>query len=219
MYGAAMKTFGICAGIAVFLLVAVGAQFGLFSTGSSDTEDTTEAVVEEKPATAATPRAKFPDDLAPAGQARPVPPAAEFKAGPDAHKVIFLRPNGVVHPWNENVREDWQAERVEETELAVVVGTPKKYFVDRTDYPGGAPPISRYIYDVEVSVVEAKTGKILANRFFKNVPRGIMKVETWDTTAIGKAVSVQQVFGWVSRHAKYGFPETHDSAPIVTTVD
>jgi len=68
-------------------------------------------------------------------------------------------------------------------------------------------------------VIEAKTGKILNNRLFRNVPRPIAHREAWETTLIGRAVSLQQVFSYVSRLSKTGFPEWHDPAPIVTQMD
>jgi hypothetical protein len=211
-----MKTVAIWSGISALAFVIIGAQMGVFhkERRADDTE-----VAEEKPVVASKPITKFPDDLAPAAQAKAVEVAAEYKPGPEPHPLIYLRLNGTVHPWQETVREDWQAETVATTELAVVLGVPKKVFVDRIDYPGGAPPITRYIYELEVSVIEAKTGRILANRLFRNTPRPVMKRESWETTAIGRAVSPQQVFGWVSRQAKAGFPETHDGTPIITQAD
>ena len=46
-----------------------------------------------------------------------------------------------------------------------------------------------------------------------------MPVEAWETTSIGRAVSLQQVFNWVSKTSRYGFPEVHDPNPIVTQAD
>ncbi len=98
-----------------------------------------------------------------------------YKPGSDPHLLAFLRVNGTLHPWQERLREDWKAESVRETELVVVVGTPVKRFINRIDYPGGAPPIDRYVFELEISVIEAKTGKILNNRLFRNMPRPIQR--------------------------------------------
>jgi hypothetical protein len=211
-----MKPFIICSVVATVVLGLMGVQMGVFKVQRAAEDEPSEEKPIVKPVA---PRAKFPKDLAPAAQANAVPQAAEFKVGAGPHKFVFMKPNGLLHPWHESVREDWLGETVETTELVIVVGTPKKQFVDRYDYAGGAPPILRYLFDLEISVVEAKSGKILANRYFKNTPRPIMKVETWDTTAIGKAVSVQQVFTWVKRMSENGFPDSRDQTPIVTEVE
>jgi hypothetical protein len=215
-----MKILAIWIGVSAVGFVLVGMQIGLFQ-GRSKAEES--ASVEEKPPEPPPPPpkvvAKFPEDLAPAAQAVAVPAAAEFKPGSGPHPLVFLRLDGIVHPWQEKVREDWQAESVATTELVVVLGTPKRTKVSHHIYPGNAPPITRYMFELEMSVIEAKTGTILANRLFRNVPRPLMPREAWETTAIGQTVSLQQVFGWVSRMSRSGFPQGHDPNPIVTQMD
>jgi hypothetical protein len=213
-----MKTFAVCMAIAGLVFVGMAVQMGVFYARPEVPKETVAAAaVELKPA--ASPRARFPQDLARAAQANPVPQAAEYAPSMEPHKLVFLKPSGAVHHWHPNVREEWQAETVEETELVVVVGTQRKQFVDHTTYPNGAPPITRYIFEAEVSVVEARTGKVLANRLFRNVPRPVNQIEAWETTAIGRSVSLQQVFGWVAGLSKVGFPEQHNPTPIITQVN
>ncbi len=211
-----MKTIAIWSGIFAVIFVVMVLQTTSMQTHEASEDTPTEP---EKAATAPAVNARFPEDLVPAAQAKPVAAAAEYKPGPEPHLMAFLRVNGTLHPWQDNLREDWKAESVRETELVVVVGTPLKRFVNRVDYPGGAPPIDRYVYELEISVIEAKTGKILNNRLFRNVPRPIQRLEAWETTHIGRSVSLQQVFGYVSRLSKVGFSETHDPTPIVTQMD
>jgi hypothetical protein len=213
-----MKVVAACSAVCGLAFIAMGLQMGIFRGGHAVPSDEAETVAEEKqePEKAGP---QFPEDLAPAAKARPVPQAAVFKPGPGPHKMAFLRIDGQLHPWHETIREDWQAEFVGSTELAVVIGNPRKVFVSHHTYPGGAPPITRWLFELEISVIEAKTGKILANRLFRNVPRPLMPVEAWETTAIGRAVSAQQVFNWVSKTCRYGFPETHDPNPIITQAD
>jgi hypothetical protein len=211
-----MKIIAIWSGVAAIAFMAIGLQMGLVGTGRPEGDEPTK---EDEPDPTPKVLPKFPDDLAPAARAKPVAAAAQYKPGSDAHPIAFLRLNGTLHPWQETVREDWQAETVSTTELVVVVGTPKKIFVSYHTYPNGAPPITRYLFELEISVIEARTGKILANRLFRNTPRPLMPVEAWETTAIGRAVSLNQVFSWVSRMSKSGFPEGHDSTPISMQVD
>ena len=212
-----MKVVAIGSVLSALAFVAVGLQTGIFRGERAPADEN--SVVEEAPAAPARPTARFPEDLAPAAQARPVPAAAEYKFGPVPHPLVFLRLTGAIHAWQEYVGEGWCAESVATTELVVVVGTPRKIFVNRIDYAGGAPPITRYIFELEISVIEAKTGKILANRLFRNTPRQIMHREAWETTAIGRAVSVQQVKSWVYNTSMSGFPTAHDPNPITLEVD
>jgi len=214
--------FAVVVIIAVVAVGATGVHMGYISLPDLRVErDGTDAPEPRtaEPVTPAAPKARFPRDLAPAAQAKPVPQAAEFKPGLDVHKLVFLAPAGDLHPWQERFDLDWQAERVEETELVVVIGSPKKYFINRIDYPNNAPPITRYQYEIEVSVVAAKTGDLLANVLFKNVPRPVMPRESWETTAIGRAVTAQQIFNWVSRRSKSGFGDAVETNPVVTQMD
>jgi hypothetical protein len=211
-----MKTIAIWSGVAAFAFVIVSTQMGLFQPRRDRDES---AQVEQAVAVPAKAGTVFPDDLAPAAQARPVPLAAAYQPGPGIHPLVFLRLNGWLHAWQETLREDWAADSVGATELAVIVGVPRKTFVSAHHYPNKAPTITRYMYELEISVIEAKTGKILANRLFRNVPRPLRYMESWETTLIGRAVTQQQIFGWVSRMSKQGFPDAHDTEPIVTQMD
>jgi hypothetical protein len=213
-----MKVMAIGMGLAAVAFLAMGLQMGLLPTGRFRGVDA--ATTEQPDFAPGKGKSKFPEDLAPAARAEPVRAAAEYKFGPTPHPMVFLKLNGELYAsWMEGMREEWQAESVASTELVVVVGTPKRIFVNRIDYPGGAPPITRYIFELEISVIEAKTGRILANRLFRNLPRNIQQMEEWRTTAIGRAVSMQQVFAWVSATSKTGFPSAHDPAPITLQVD
>lgn len=212
-----MKVIAIALGLSALAFLAMGLQTGLLGSGRSRGEPTPTA---EPPVAAPVKvQAMFPEALAPAARAHPVPAAAEYKFGPAPHPMVFLKVSGELHSWQEGMLEEWQAESVATTELVVVVGTPKRIFVNRIDYPGNAPPITRYIFEVEISVIEARTGRILANRVFRNLPRDVQPREEWATTAIGRTVSMQQVFAWVSRMSKTGFPPAHDPTPITLTVD
>ena len=157
---------------------------------------------------------------APAARAKPVDKAGSFKPSPEPHKLVFMKPDGSLHKWHEEIHEEWQASTVESTELVVVVGTMKKQFVQKITYPNNAPPITRNAYEVEVSVVEPKSGKILAFRTFRNEPRQVFQVEDWATTAIGRPVNWQTVFRWLSTMTKEGFPDEVDAnAKVVNIIE
>jgi hypothetical protein len=212
-----MRTVAIWSGVSAVVMVVIAMQLGVQHQRRTQSDQVPSAGA---PAEApAKPASVFPDDLAPAARALPVPAAAEFKPSTDVHPLVYLQLNGSLHPWQETLHSDWAADSVTTTELAVVLGVPRKASISHHTYPNGAPPITRYQFELELSVIEAKTGKILANRLFRNVPRPIMKVESWETTAIGRAVTQEQVFAWVGRMCKKGFPESGDQRLIVTQMD
>lgn len=212
-----MKTFMICTVVAGLAFLGMGYQTGMFRKLGNQVQD------DEEPQKAAAAKAKavkgvFPQDLAPAARAKPVDKAGSFKPSPEPHKLVFMKPDGSLHKWHEEIHEEWQASTVESTELVVVVGTMKKQFVQKITYPNNAPPITRNAYEVEVSVVEPKSGKILAFRTFRNEPRQVFQVEDWATTAIGRPVNWQTVFRWLSTMTKEGFPDEVDANARVVNI-
>jgi hypothetical protein len=214
-----MKVYFACSVVIVLGFVAMGMQLGLFGNHKKSSGDAVAAAPEKKLAPA---KAKFPEELAPAAQAQPVPIAAAFHASDLPHKMVFLKANGGLHPWHEKhdgFNEEWYTARVEETELVVVVGNSQKLAISHQTYPGGAPPITRYQYNLEAWLIEAKTGRVLANRWFHNMPRQLRARETWETTVIGAPVSYHIVFKWAADIAKNGPPSDPITTPIITTVD
>lgn len=207
-----MKLFVMCGcvGFVGFVIMGYATGFIQVKTGGDDSGI--------GPLEGLKSKCKFPQDLAPAARAQPVPEAAAYELSAKIYPMVIMKPNGQIHHWQENMREEWQAETVETTQLVLVVGTQKERFINRITYPNGAPPVDRYQYELEVSVVEAKTGKVLANRLFHNVPRPINKVEDWGLTKIGEPVQLKTVFNWVVSQAKAGFPRATEANPLVTVV-
>ncbi len=199
-----MRTIGLFVGIGGLAFVLAGYQAGLFREAAAPgalAEEKKEDKQEEKKL----PKARFPQDLAPAARAEAVPRAAAFDTSAKIQHIAILRTDGKLYQdWQEKLKEEWQAESVEETALVIVVGRQNKKFVEIIHYPGGAPPISRYKYEVEASIIEAKTGKVLANRIFVNMPRQIVRIETWDTTALGSPVEFRTVFQWAVAEMRFG---------------
>jgi len=230
-----MKLYVLCAVSSVFVFLAgLGWQSGIFDGENGDAdaaapENPAEpaapapAVAEVKPAAPAKPaappkRLRFPQDLAPAAQARKVEGTATYTPSLEPHKLAWLKPDGTLHEWHESIPEEWRAYRVHETELVVVVGPQKKIFVDENNFQAG-PPIRRYIFEVTVSVVVPKTGKVVGYKTFRNIPRPIRNSELWATTMIGRTVSWSFVYQWVSSMCRMGFPEEIDSTPLVREAD
>jgi hypothetical protein len=180
-------------------------------------DEKSEAKVEAKKPT----RAKFPEDLAPAARAQPVPAAADFAVANKPHKLAFLKPNGAPHKWQEDAdgySEEWAATSVEETELVIVVTSQTKTMIERVHFTNG-PPVDRNRFELEASVIEAKTGKVLAHRQFVNMPRAIGRQELYELTALGSPVRYLTVFNWIASQARGGFSPTVNANPLITTVE
>jgi hypothetical protein len=214
-----MKIFiGITAATAAAFLF-MGLQTGLFGPNRNRADDDApEAQIVKEHKAPQKPRARFPEDLAPAARARAVPDAADFKAANKPHKVVILKVNGALHPWHErasNDHEDWAATNVEETELALIVSNHQKTVIETARFVNG-PPVEREKWELEASIVEVKTGRVLANRRFINMPRAIQPREVWELTALGAPVHFETVWTWLSRQAKFGFTPTPNAEPIVT---
>jgi hypothetical protein len=185
--------FVVCGAVA---FLGMGYQMGLFEEPAPRDEAAVRAVEEA----AAAPRPKFPEDLAPACSGKAVAQAAAYQPGAEPHPLVFFDAAGKLNSdWQERLNSGWQADTVESTELVVFLSQDKK-----------AAPNPQQVSDVtgagasgqavDVRVVEARTGKVLANRLFQPVTR----------QRTGPAVSFTAVFNWVSAQAQAGF--TKDTA-------
>ena len=208
-----MKTFSVFLGVGAFAFVAMAFQLGFFeSSRFADADSKSEDVKKSD-------FAPFPETLAPASQFKPVAQAAVYD--PESrkpHPIVFLKQNGQLHEtWQEYLKPEWQAETVESTELVVVLGHEQKTALSVQYYPNGAPPVTRYKYELEVHVVEAKTGKVLGRNRFVSIPRRVQKLESWELTALGQPVSFTTVYNWVAGLALAGFPGQETDPPAVSS--
>jgi hypothetical protein len=204
------------------LFFFMGLQTGAFgpNRGRGSNEENQET--KEARAKKSAPRARFPEDLAPAARGQPVPAAAEFAVGNKPHKLAILKPNGAPHKWQEDAEgysEEWAASSVEETELVIIVSWPQTKTLIETVHFHNGPPIERHRFELEASIIEAKTGKVLANRTFISMPRKTANHELYEVTALGSPVRYLTVFNWVASQARSGFNAAQNAAPLVTTVE
>jgi hypothetical protein len=205
-----MKTFAFLFALSAVAFLVFGYQTGLLEMPGVEVEGTatTQAVEQDSKQAPDAAGRQFPEDLEPACRGAAVPGAAVFdpKSG-RPHRLVFLYDTGKLRSeWQEMLDEDWLAERVEQTELVVVVSKDEKTLINVQYYPNGAPPISRYQYDLYIRVVAARTGRVLARNHFVSTPRRVRGTESWELTAIGQPVSFTTVFNWVKSHALAGFP-------------
>jgi hypothetical protein len=190
-----MKTAALC------VLCALGAFFVMFlhQTGQFGTPDNGPAPKEE--AKQKLPPAKFPADLAPASRGQPVPRATPFVKDAETHGTTVLTRKGTLHPWHERLHPDWHAESVESTELVLVVGNQTRTILQVVTYPNGAPPITRYRYDLDVWLVEAQTGRTIKSKQFSNTARPVLPRELWEITELGDEVQWTTVAAWMREEA------------------
>lgn len=210
-----MKTALLCATISGAAFLLMGWQTGMFDTPP----EAAASADQEKPELTRLSSIKFPADLAPAARAEPVPQAADIPSDRKTFKTVVLRTSGILDKWQEYLPEEWRAYRVQDTQIVLVVGPQKKSFLSKQHYPNGAPPVSRYKFEMEASVVAAKSGKVLSWRRFENIPRPVKNREAWELTEISRPVAWRTVFDWLKHQALAGFPEERDPPAIVTIVE
>jgi len=185
-----MRTFGICALCGLLAFVAVQYQM----TGGLLGMHTPEAPPPPPPPP---PKLKFPEGLAVLSRGTGVPQAAAFNKSAENHPLVTLKANGTLHIWQDRLQPDWKAESVEETELAIIMPSQKRTLLQTATYASGAPPLKRYQYDLDVRVLEARTGKPLGYKHFQTVARPIRPLENWAMTELGDPVSWREVNQWV----------------------
>jgi len=95
----------------------------------------------------------------------------------------------------------WLAESVEDTEVVLVVPLQKRTLLGVQLY-NGAPELRRYKYDVDVRMLEAQTGKLLAQKHFQSVARPIRQLETFALTELGDPVQMIEVYRWMKAMTK-----------------
>jgi len=205
-----MKIFAFCAVGCVLVFLAMGYQAGLFDD-ALDSVSTPE--IKERAVSPKTPRAPFPETLADVMRGKPAPQAAAYQKSQSPHRMVILDTRGQIHDWHEKVRDEWQAESVEATELIIVCGKNIKTMIQHVTY-AGAPAISRYRYDMDVSVIAAKTGELLAKKRFVSMPRAVENVEAWELTALGGPVQFRNVIDWITSQCPLGFPQ--DPSPLIS---
>jgi hypothetical protein len=184
-----MKTLALCAICGVLAFVGVqyhltGHLLGIYGG-------------EPPPPPPPPPKMRFPETLAVLCRGTPVPQAAAFNRKAESHPTVIFKPNGTLHPWNERLQDDWQANTVEEAELVVILPPQQRSLLQVVNYANGAPSIRRYQYDLEVRVLEARTGRTIGRKHFQTVARPVRPQESWALTELGDPVAWRDVYHWL----------------------
>ncbi len=205
-----MKIFAFCALGCVVIFLAMGYQAGLFDdiTGGSSSSASPPPERAKKG-----PRPHYPEALAEAARGKGAPQAAEYQKVRGPHRICILDTQGKIHEWQEKLPDDWIGDSVEATELVLVCSKNSKLMIQHIPY-AGAPAISRYRFDLDVTVVVAKTGEMLIKKRFISMPRNVENVEAWELTALGGPVQFNNVFEWIVAQCPVGFPQ--DPSPVIT---
>ncbi len=78
-------------------------------------------------------------------------------AGP--HRLVLVDETGKPHEWNSQLPLDWKSDPTNGTELVIRLETAKKS-LETMAYQGG-PPITSWQQDLQVQVLEARTGRLI----------------------------------------------------------
>jgi hypothetical protein len=186
-----MKTFALCAVCGGLAFVAVQYQMTGQILGLRLGEDAAQIAPPPPP------KAVFPQALAALCRGKGVPQAAAFNKSSETHPAVVLKPSGTLHSWHKRLQPGWQAESVEETELVILVPPQKRTLLGVQTYSNGAPPIRRYQYDLDVRLLEARTGRLIAQKHFQNAARPIRPMEVWALTELGDPIAWLDVSRWM----------------------
>ena len=146
------------------------------------------------------------DALSPACGKQGVEQAAAYTEGPGPHPIVLLDASGGRHSWTDKVPIEWWPASVDATELVACVGAEETFVEEVCQYfgPGG---VSRYRYMLRIWLVEARTGKTLADsRLSGSVPPecpGAIKSGQYGLLE-GSHVSFDQARAWLEPHVLAG---------------
>jgi len=87
--------------------------------------------------------------------------AAPYTEGPGPHPIVLLDSSGKSHSWTDKLPIEWWPASVNATELVACVGEEQEVEIETCRYEPGAD-VARYRYELELRVVEARTGQTLA---------------------------------------------------------
>ncbi len=127
--------------------------------------------------------------------------AAAYTRGPGVHPAVFMQIDGKPHWWVGVAPPAWRPAAVETTELVVVIGPEGRSVLSRHEFIGDdkkpAPSITRYRVTLPVRVVEARTGKLVAQQVFETTPRPVNAREPYNLTELSVPVEWSTVEAWL----------------------
>jgi WD40 repeat protein len=106
--------------------------------------------------------------LLPVVNGQGVPEAAAYDShAPGPHPMVILSTSGLPYKdWNDDDPYGWISTSLSETELVVMIGEEREKEWSQQAYNIG-PNITAFVYEVDLELREARTGKILATTTYK----------------------------------------------------
>jgi len=99
--------------------------------------------------------------MAPVASGEGVPDAGVYNPDDSGHhRLVLLHDSGEPHEWNEFLPADRVPSSVSETELVILLGEEREVELDTRSYIGG-PPITRYAFEIDVEIREARNARSL----------------------------------------------------------
>jgi WD40 repeat protein len=100
-------------------------------------------------------------EIAKVCQGGSIPQAAVYSGGLGPHPIVLLSSTGALHKWSDQLPDAWYPSEIGTLDLIVCIGQEQEWRVESCTYIGG-PNIDRFQYGLEIQVVTAQTGKIIA---------------------------------------------------------
>jgi hypothetical protein len=164
-----------------------------------------------------TPTPDFSPIMAPVINGEGIAEAAQYDPdGLGSHRLLVLTDSGSAHEWNELLPSSWVPLSSNEIDLVVLVYPEREIELDTHAYIGG-PPITRYRFETDVEVREARTGLALWEGTLKgSIPRSFPETAPVEKTRLeGDHVSFEDLEEWLScrfvspRECEYRLLEGH----------
>jgi len=127
--------------------------------------------------------------------------SAVYTSGSEFYPVIILSENGMAHSWQRSLPDEFKPLAIQSTQLVVCVGEEKELKIETCKYTP-PPDIDRYLYQVTVKLVEARTGRTVVIKEIRgNPPRECRQSESISTVRLdGEQVTYGQFETWLMEY-------------------
>jgi hypothetical protein len=128
-------------------------------------------------------------------------PAAAAYVGSGPHPIVMSFEDGTWHYWNDELSDEWFPSSSEQTQLVACIDE-KDVRVELCEYSG--PDIKRLRPDIEMTLVVAKTGEIIARHTFQGEePRSCGYSEDYDLTELrGEKPDYEPARAWLQGYVE-----------------
>jgi len=124
--------------------------------------------------------------------------AAAYAPHPGAHPAVVLHRGRTVH----RLPPEWRPASKDDTELVACFGDIERDLIETCSYAGGAA-IKRYRFGAQLTLVEARTGEVVATKWFwGDPPRACKQSEDRSVRSLkgDKEIDMAAVEAWLSAY-------------------